>query len=175
MNETYAARRRFLKFLLATPFAFLKPLFAAPTAVERKIVLSNEQIAHAAFDAYMNQGDGSGFESHGFSLGVPASDPFLHSVGFSGHLGAKRAAYIKGFPDLKVTILSSSEQGGVVTLKWRADGTQRGAIGSLPASGKRASVPGSSQITFVYGKITKFVSSFDHNDLRTQLGAARVG
>jgi predicted ester cyclase len=63
----------------------------------------------------------------------------------------------------------------VVTLKWRADGTHRGAIGNLKPSGKRFSVPGGTEITFANGKITKFVSSFDHNDLRGQLGAPRVG
>lgn len=172
MPETSDGRRSLLKLLLASPLALLRPLLASPTAVERKIALSDEQNARAAFDAFFNRGDGSIFESHGFSLGVPANDAFLHSVGLQVTVAGKGGRYRTAFPDLKVTILSSSEQGGVVTLRWRADGTHRGAIGNLHASGKHASVPGTSEITFVYGKITKFVSSFDHQNLRTQLGAA---
>jgi predicted ester cyclase len=173
MLETSNGRRSLLKLLLASPFALLRPLFASPTAVERKIVVSNEQNARAAFDAFMNRGDASVFEGHGFRTGVPANDAFLHSVGVLETVAGKGDRYRAAFPDLHVTILSSSEQGGVVTLRWRADGTQRGAIGNLHASGKRASVPGSSDITFVSGKITKFVSSFDHQNLRAQLGAAQ--
>ncbi len=173
MHETPSPRRSVLKLLLATPLAFLKPLFAAPTAVERKIVVSDEQNARAAFDAFVNRGDGSVFESHGFGLGVPANDAFLHSVGVQVSVAGKGERYRTAFPDLKVTILSSSVQGGVVTLRWRADGTHGGAIGNLRASGRRASVPGTSEITFVSGKITKFVSAFDHQNLRAQLGAAQ--
>jgi predicted ester cyclase len=173
MPETSNGRRSLLKLLLASPLALLRPLFAGPTAVERGAV-SNEGAARTAFDAYINHGDGSVFESHGFGLGVPASDAFLQGVGLHDTVAEKARSYRSAFPDLKVTILSSSERGGVVTLRWRADGTQRGAIGSLHASGKRASVPGTTEITFVYGKITKFFSSFDHQNLRTQLGAPKA-
>ena len=169
MSETSNGRRSFVKLLLATPLALLKPLLSAPTAVERSA--GEEQIARNAFDAYINRGDGSIFASHGFGLGVPASDTFLHSVGLQNTVAEKAKSYRSAFPDLKVTILSSSEHGGVVTLRWRADGTHRGAIGSLRASGRRASIPGSTEITFVYGKITKFVSSFDHQNLHAQLKA----
>ena len=174
MNET-PARRGFLKFLLATPLAFVKPLFAAPTAVERARV-PETQIAQDAFEAFLNRGDGSVFRMHGLDLGsIQASDPFLHSVGVHDTVMGKGGRYRAAFLDLHVTVLSSSQQGAVVTLKWRADGTQRGAIGNLKPSGKRVSVPGATEITFANGKITKFVSSFDHNDLRGQLGAPRVG
>jgi predicted ester cyclase len=174
MNEMPTPRRRFLKFLLATPLAYVKPLLAAPTAVER-MTPSEKQIAQDAFDAFLNRGDASVLQRHGLDVSVPANDAFLRSVGRSTTVGNKGQAYRAAFPDLKLSFLSSSQQGNVVTLRWRADGAHRGAIGSLAATGRRASVLGTTEVTFVNGKIVKLVSSFDHNTLRGQLGAPRVG
>jgi predicted ester cyclase len=174
MTETPSARRSFVKLLLATPLALMGRLFAAPTAVERRMV-DEKQIAQDALDALMNRGDGSVLQRNGFDTSRGATDAFLSSLGHQVQVAHKGGSYRTIFPDGKVTILGATQQGNVVTLKWRADGTHRGALGNLAPSGKRVSVPGTTEVTFANGKISKFVSAFDHNLLRSQMGAPRVG
>ncbi|MCM3877670.1 MAG: ester cyclase [Thermoanaerobaculia bacterium] len=162
-------RRSFMAVLLAAPAALAGRLFgSSPQAAQ-----SNEQTARELIDAFWNRGDMQFLTKRGFDVNSTCEDPFLQSAGLQNvKVGGKRAAYRKAFPDLRFSVLSSSNAGNVATVRWRAEGTHSGQLGNLKPSGKHVVFNGSSRVTIEGGKISKITSDWEHAGLKNQVGHA---
>lgn len=88
-------------------------------------------------------------------------------------------AYIQGFldafPDLSFELNHKIAQDDFVVINWIASGTQTGPLRTptgdmLPATGKKAVVPGSSTYQFTNGKISRAWVHWDMATLLAQLG-----
>jgi predicted ester cyclase len=93
--------------------------------------------------------------------------------GLTGLEGANRllAGYATGFPDFRITIDDVVAEGDTVAVRWTFSGTNRGALGEIPATGKPVSVPNVIGIfRLVGGKIQQAHFAWDRYELRQQLG-----
>jgi steroid delta-isomerase-like uncharacterized protein len=82
--------------------------------------------------------------------------------------------FIDAFPDLNFDIRQTIAQGDFVAVNWVASGTHKGGLKTptgavLPATGKRAIVPGSSTYQFKGGKIVHVWNHWDMVTLLAQL------
>ena len=94
----------------------------------------------------------------------------------NGREGYKQlvAYYLNAFPDSHFTIDQEIQEGDTVVTRWTVNGTHRGDLPTLPASGKTFSVTG---ITVARLKDGKFVESWNNWDalgLMQQLGSTSV-
>ena len=92
---------------------------------------------------------------------------------FVGHEGARQffKLYLTAFPDLHLdmeAILPAGES--QVVVRWRSSGTHKGPLGSLPATGRKASVHGCSVMEVKNQKIAHAWVYFDNAHLLRQLG-----
>ena len=84
------------------------------------------------------------------------------------------AYYLNAFPDSHFTIDQEVQEGDTIVTRWTVNGTHRGDLPMLPASGKTFSVTG---ITVARLKDGKFVESWNNWDalgLMQQLGSTSV-
>lgn len=81
------------------------------------------------------------------------------------------AAYRSAFPDLKMMIEEQVVEGDRVVTRWRAQGTHKGALPGLPATGKSATVTGIGIDRIVNGKIVESWANWDQFGMLQQLGA----
>lgn len=81
----------------------------------------------------------------------------------------------RAFPDAKGTITNTLATGNTVLLEVRWEGTHNGPLeapsGTLPASGKRVTVPASMVMQFENDKIREVRHYFDMMTLLQQIGA----
>ena len=75
------------------------------------------------------------------------------------------------FPDLKVTIDQLVEQGDKVVARWTSTMTHKGEFLGFPASGKKATITGTSIQRIVDGKIVEGWDNWDQLGLLVQIGA----
>ncbi|MBI3977699.1 MAG: ester cyclase [Chloroflexi bacterium] len=84
-------------------------------------------------------------------------------------------AWRQAFPDAKGTISRALVSGNTVTLEITWEGTQTGPMatptGTLPPSGKRATVPAVEVVTIQDGKVKEIKHYFDLMGLLQQIGA----
>lgn len=76
----------------------------------------------------------------------------------------------QAFPDMKTTIEKLVAEGELVTVLWRARGTNTGAGFGLPATGKPIELRGITIWRVVDGKIREEWSAFDQLSMMRQLG-----
>lgn len=74
------------------------------------------------------------------------------------------------FPDSKQTIVHMAAEGDLVGVWATYEGTQRGPIGPLPASGKRAQFDFGGLFRVTDGKITEWWVTWDNITILQQLG-----
>jgi steroid delta-isomerase-like uncharacterized protein len=76
----------------------------------------------------------------------------------------------QAFPDLVYTVTTLVADGEQVALAWEANGTQRGAFGPVPATGKAVTYRGATFCRVVDGLIVELASVNDLFGLLQQLG-----
>jgi steroid delta-isomerase-like uncharacterized protein len=78
-------------------------------------------------------------------------------------------------PDMHFTIEEMIAEGEMVVVRWTARGTHQGdwetEIGTIPASGKATTTPGTSSYYLRDGKIMRDVNHIDFVSLLAQIGA----
>jgi steroid delta-isomerase-like uncharacterized protein len=84
-------------------------------------------------------------------------------------------AWREAFPDVKGTITNAMASGNTAVLEITWEGTQRGPLtspsGTIPASGKRVSLPAVQVVTVQGNKIKETRHYFDMMSMMQQLGA----
>ena len=97
-------------------------------------------------------------------------EPNLSVGGFkemmSGLLGA--------FPDLRFTIEDQIAAGDKVATRWTATGTNTGAFGSMPATGRHIQISGLLLDRVVDGKVVERWEQWDQMAMLQQLGLAQA-
>jgi predicted ester cyclase len=163
------------KTFLAVPLALAlaaRTLSGGPTPAPARAAArpTEEEIAQQCLEAYWNRGDDSLFRMHGLDPSSVRSDVFLDKhLGATRVGGGKRAAYRAAIPDLKFTFLGTSRAGNVVSVRWSAEGTHRGSLGNLKATGRHLTMTGQWNVTFADSKISTFTCSWDHGGLERQM------
>ena len=80
-------------------------------------------------------------------------------------------AYSTAFPDFRIAIDDVVAEGNKVVIRWTFNGTNRGALPPIPATGKHVSVPNVIGIFQLgAGKVVEAHLSWDRYELRQQLG-----
>lgn len=80
--------------------------------------------------------------------------------------------YRAAFPDLQMTVDDVVASGDKVVLRWHSDGTHRGELAGLAATGVHGSVTGMSIDRWNNDKIVETWAEWDNFGLARQLGAA---
>ena len=90
----------------------------------------------------------------------------------TGPEGAKQlvTVYRNAFPDIRFTIDEQIAEGDKVVTRWSADGTHKGELVGIPATGKTSTVTGITVDRFVNGKIAESWAIFDQFGMMQQLG-----
>jgi predicted ester cyclase len=80
-------------------------------------------------------------------------------------------AYSTAFPDFRIAIDDVVAEGNKVVVRWTFNGTNRGALALISATGKQVSVPNVIGIFHLgAGKVVEAHLSWDRYELRQQLG-----
>jgi steroid delta-isomerase-like uncharacterized protein len=127
----------------------------------------NKAIARRAFEEILSQGR--------FELAEQ-----LYAKDFVNHGGHRDIsleedqAALKGwhqaFPDIVVVPEKLIAEGDLVTIYWIGRGTNTGTGNGLPATGKKAELPGITIWRIIDGKIKEEWSAFDQLSMMQQLG-----
>ena len=78
--------------------------------------------------------------------------------------------YRNAFPDVRFTVDEQIAEGDSVVTRWTADGTHKGELQGLPATGKSSTVTGIAIDRIVNGKIAASWGIFDYFGMMQQLG-----
>lgn len=91
----------------------------------------------------------------------------------NGREGYKQlvAYYLNAFPDSHFTIDQEIQEGDTVVTRWTVNGTHRGDLPTLPASGKTFSVTGITVARLQDGKFVESWNNWDALGLMQQLGS----
>ena len=131
-------------------------------------------LARRSFDEIWNNGN---FEAADelYSPDYVNHDPVSPEVP-PGPEGVKQLAkmYRRAFPDLRFAIDEMLASGDRVVTRWTGEGTHRGALRGLPASGRQARVTGISIHRIAGGRIVETWVNWDTLGMMEQLGAAQV-
>ncbi len=102
---------------------------------------SMKQLVRRYYDEMWSQGR-LGFIDEHMAQDYENHDPATPGKVIAGRDGfhAFVRGYREAFPDLRFEILEQFADGNVVTSRWRASGTQSGALMGIPPTGKRADV-----------------------------------
>jgi predicted ester cyclase len=79
------------------------------------------------------------------------------------------------FPDLRIDVQSVQKSGDEIHVRWIAQGTHRGALDNLAATGRRVRTTGLTKMKIVDGKIVSTVAEWDERGVKAQLGAKAAG
>ena len=98
----------------------------------------------------------------------PASLPELPT----GSEGTKQlvTVYRNAFPDLHFTIDEQIAEGDKVVTRWTVQGTHKGELAGIPATGKSSTVTGVTVDRIANGKIAETWGIFDQFGMMQQLG-----
>jgi steroid delta-isomerase-like uncharacterized protein len=78
--------------------------------------------------------------------------------------------YRSAFPDLRVDVQSIQKNGDQIVVKWAAQGTHRGTLDGLAATGRRVQSTGITRMRIVDGNIMSAAVEWDEKGLKAQLG-----
>lgn len=132
----------------------------------------NLAVTHRDVDEAWNRGNVDVYDE---SL---ADNYISHDPGFAGDTYGRDAVkqrvlgFRKAAPDLRVTLEDVVADGDKVVTRWRLEGTQDGALGTIPPTGQRVSVSGITIDAFIDGRIVESWSYWDTAGLMRQLGQA---
>jgi steroid delta-isomerase-like uncharacterized protein len=114
----------------------------------------NEKLARRWFQQVWNEKRASVidemFDAQGKSHGFPEADSVLRGP---AEFKAVHEQFCGAFPDLQVTIEDVISEDDRVALRWRSEATHSGDHLGFPATGRKASMTGSSFLTIRNGKI----------------------
>ena len=101
---------------------------------------------------------GHGQGQHGVDIGMKEIRPFVKALR-------------EAFPDMKISIHATIEQGEYVVARWSANMTHRAAFLGIPATGKKVNVTGTTTVRILNGKIVEGWDNWDQLVLLVQIGA----
>ena len=84
------------------------------------------------------------------------------------------AHYLNAFPDAHFTIDQEIQEGDIAVTRWRVNGTHKGDLPMLPATGKSFSVAGITIARSKNGKIVEGWNNWDALGLMQHLGGISV-
>ena len=84
------------------------------------------------------------------------------------------AYYLNAFPDAHFTIDQEIQEGDVAVTRWRVNGTHKGNLPTLPATGKSFLVSGITIARLKNGKFVEGWNNWDALGLMQQLGGVSV-
>jgi steroid delta-isomerase-like uncharacterized protein len=120
----------------------------------------------------LNRGDVSVADDVFASDGVVhingSPDPNLSVDGFKQMLSGLLAA----FPDLRITVEDQIVSGDKVATRWTAEGTNSGAFGPVPATGRHVRINGLILDRVAAGRVVERWEQWDQMGLMQQLGLA---
>lgn len=153
------ARRGFLKAAAALVLVPFRSLLAdaKKSPVRRNLVAvtsQDQKMIRTFYEQGWNKGD----------MAVLRAHPKIAQECAQLHERFRRA-----FPDLTIQIDSMSRAGDAIDVRWTAQGTHRGPMGGLKATGRRASVDGVTRLKVVDGKIVSASAEWNEADLKSQL------
>jgi len=129
----------------------------------------NKAIVTASFEAIFNQ--------HQVDRAAEfyAPDYLDHAAApgtAAGLEGAKQkwSAYIAALPDMRATIVDLVAEGEKVAVAWTVEGTHRGVLLGIAATGRYVRLSGMALYRLAGGKITEASEEFDKLNLMQQLG-----
>lgn len=93
------------------------------------------------------------------------------AVGPEGYKGMV-TLWLKGFPDLRMTVRDTLGEGEKIVVAWTLSGTHQGEFRRIPATNKKMSVSGITIMHVSNGKIIDSNSSWDAYSLVKQLGGS---
>jgi len=131
---------------------------ASPSANAASLQDKNKAIARRVFDEIFNQGK---FE---VANEIYARDFVNHGLHRDAGLDEDQAAVHwekRAFPDLKMTVDLVAAEGDLVTVVWRARGTNTAAASPLPATGVQIELKGITVWRIVDGRIREEWTAFD--------------
>jgi steroid delta-isomerase-like uncharacterized protein len=85
---------------------------------------------------------------------------------------AARAFLLDAFPDLRVTAEGILAEGDEVTFRWSAEGTHRGDLLGIPATGQPIQFRGMTWLRFSNGRIVEGWDHWNQGRLMSELQAA---
>jgi len=94
--------------------------------------------------------------------------PDLDLAGFKQMM----AGFFAAFPDLHFTMNDQIAVGDKVATRWVGEGTQTGALGAAPPTGKRIRIEGLIFDTVINGKVAERWEQWDQPAMLRQLGFA---
>jgi steroid delta-isomerase-like uncharacterized protein len=142
-------------------------LFITVSIFASSLQEQNKAIAKRAFEEILSRGRFELVEE------LYARDFINHGIHRNASLEEDQAA-LKGwhqaFSDIVVSPEKLIAEGDLVTVYWIARGTNTGTGNGLPATGKKAELPGITIWRIVDGKIKEEWSAFDQLSMMQQLG-----
>jgi len=130
----------------------------------------NKSIVYRWVEAAWNKGDFSMadqlYPSEYLLHDTSAPVPFQGPSGLGGFISAFRTA----MPDLHMTIVQIVAEGDMVAWRFRAQGTQTGALGPIPATGRAVDITGEVFSRFSNGRWVEDYSNADQFTMLRQLG-----
>ena len=141
-------------------------------------MIDNARIVAEFMDTVWNHGDADAvdrFIADAYTIHSDPGDPWdgatLTRSGFKDRLSASRTP----FPDLHFDIADVVAGGERVAIAWTMRGTQTGALGPRPPTGRRIEVQGMTVYYFRDGRITGHRQVVDRLAVAWQLGIAGGG
>jgi steroid delta-isomerase-like uncharacterized protein len=130
----------------------------------------NKSIVYRWVEAAWNHGDFSQSEqiypSTYLLHDTSSPEPFRGPAGLRGFISAFRTA----MPDLHMTIEQIVAEGDMVAWRFRAQGTQTGALQGIPASGRVVDITGEVFSRFSDGRWVEDYSNADQLTMLQQMG-----
>jgi len=133
--------------------------------------MSNKQIAERLLVEVWNKGNLSlcdelltaDYQNH------DANNPFAEEKGPEGYKKLV-GMYLEAFPNTTFTIRDQIDSGDKVVTRWTVEGTHKGTLMGIPATGKDAKVTGINIDRFVDGKVAESWGNWDALGMMRQLG-----
>jgi steroid delta-isomerase-like uncharacterized protein len=97
-------------------------------------------------------------------------DPNLSLGGFKEMIGGMLVA----FPDFRMTVEDQIVAGEKVATRWTAEGTNSGALGPVPATGRHIQISGLILDRVVDGKVIERWEQWDQMGMMQQLGLVQA-
>lgn len=119
---------------------------------------------HQEFDAV------SQFVAEQYTIRLDAGDPWEGKTFTNGEYIKRLHHSFDSFPDMHFAIQQTIADGDSVVITWKMTGTNLGAIGAIPATGKKIKTTGMTLYHFSNGKLSGHTQVFDRITVMKQLG-----
>ena len=132
----------------------------------------NKAVVRRAIEEIVNQGNlnlANELVSSEYSYFEATAGSLRGREGYKALVGMYRNA----FPDLKLTIDEQIAEGETVVTRWTAEGTHRGELMGIAATGNRVSVQGVVISRVSNGQLADDFETYDVHGMLRQLGVAK--